>query len=416
MSGIVMDPMFLAAAGSLAASTVLLALCIILRQKNKATFDKIMIEYRPIGELNAELDQLNSEYDVLQKHYREKRQTLKNFEDTIRTYELGVGTIDSNYYEPLFTTRDETVIENELLRTKEKAKELVKAKSACTSYLPSNLAIDGKKSEAKKFVNREIKLRIRCFDNEVKAAIAIVDWNNINRLLQRIEAKFEEINTDSRLVKIFLEKGYLETKQRELRLTYELKQLKTDLKEEEREERQRLREEKRDEERVKQQLEKAARDRERMERLVDQELAKINQATEEQKDKLKLHQSELDLLRQKEARAVSLAQQTKAGYVYVISNPKSFGDGICKIGMTRRLDPNERVKELGDASVPDLFRVHAFIYSEDAPKLEKYFHDYFSEERVNLVNRRKEFFSVTPESAIDALSKYDGQYALEDFS
>jgi len=99
--------------------------------------------------------------------------------------------------------------------------------------------------------------------------------------------------------------------------------------------------------------------------------------------------------------------------VYIISNTVSFGEGICKIGMTRRLDPNDRVKELGDASVPELFTVHAFIYTEDAPTLEKYFHGYFKDRRVNLVNRRKEFFHLAAEDALKALENYEGHYNLE---
>ncbi|WP_339782838.1 GIY-YIG nuclease family protein [uncultured Marinobacter sp.] len=110
-----------------------------------------------------------------------------------------------------------------------------------------------------------------------------------------------------------------------------------------------------------------------------------------------------------------MARQTKAGYVYVISNPASFADGICKIGMTRRLDPNDRVKELGDASVPDLFQVHAFIYTDDAPMLEKYFHDHFSEHRVNLVNRRKEFLNIESEATLKALKQYLGPYTVKSF-
>src|SRR5690606_17975197 len=176
----------------------------------------------------------------------------------------------------------------------------------------------------------------------------------------------------------------------ELRLNYEIKQLKADLKEEEREERRRIREELREEERLKKELEKAERDRARMETLVEQELARISEATDAQKEMLVLHQKELELLRAKEMRAISLAQQTRAGYVYIISNTTAIGEGICKIGMTRRLDPNDRVKELGDASVPDFLTVHAFIYTENAPTLEKYFHDKFKDNRVNLVNRRKE--------------------------
>lgn len=96
----------------------------------------------------------------------------------------------------------------------------------------------------------------------------------------------------------------------------------------------------------------------------------------------------------KSQRAKSLAQLTKAGYVYVLSNVGSFGDGVFKIGMTRRLDPMDRVKELGDASVPFPFDVHAMVYSENAPALENALHQHFADQSVNLVNMRKEFFRV----------------------
>ena len=89
-----------------------------------------------------------------------------------------------------------------------------------------------------------------------------------------------------------------------------------------------------------------------------------------------------------------MAQQTRAGHVYVISNIGSFGDDVFKIGMTRRLEPVERVQELGDASVPFSFDIHAMIFSDDAPALEKELHRRFGESQLNLVNPRKEFFKV----------------------
>lgn len=88
-------------------------------------------------------------------------------------------------------------------------------------------------------------------------------------------------------------------------------------------------------------------------------------------------------------------QQARAGYVYIISNIGSFGENVYKIGMTRRLDPQDRVDELGDASVPFRFDVHAFIFSEDAVTLENALHNAFASRRVNLVNLRREFFHVT---------------------
>ncbi|MGE3727310.1 MAG: GIY-YIG nuclease family protein, partial [Candidatus Sericytochromatia bacterium] len=110
----------------------------------------------------------------------------------------------------------------------------------------------------------------------------------------------------------------------------------------------------------------------------------------------KLAEAEIRLHDAEEAkkRAISQAQLTKCGHVYVISNIGSFGEDVFKIGMTRRLDPMDRVKELGDASVPFPFDVHAMIYSEDAPGLENQLHKLFNESRLNRVNNRKEFFRV----------------------
>lgn len=85
----------------------------------------------------------------------------------------------------------------------------------------------------------------------------------------------------------------------------------------------------------------------------------------------------------------------RAGYVYIISNIGSFGENVYKIGMTRRLDPMERVHELGDASVPFNFDVHAMIFSDDAPKLETALHKAFENKKLNMVNQRREFFNVT---------------------
>src|SRR5690606_35776606 len=102
----------------------------------------------------------------------------------------------------------------------------------------------------------------------------------------------------------------------------------------------------------------------------------------------------LKLAEEKSQRAISMAQQTRAGHVYIISNIGSFGEDVLKLGMTRRLEPMDRIRELGDASVPFTFDVHAMIYSEDAPTLERKLHHYFNHQRVNKVNYKKEFFRV----------------------
>jgi hypothetical protein len=124
----------------------------------------------------------------------------------------------------------------------------------------------------------------------------------------------------------------------------------------------------------------------------------IARATKEQKAQFEALLVELaEKLRQaeeKNQRAVSMAQQTKAGHICVISNIGSFGEHVYKVGLTRRLEPMDRVRELGDASVPFAFDVHAMIWSENAPELERTLHRTFFEAQVNKVNPRKEFFRV----------------------
>lgn len=125
----------------------------------------------------------------------------------------------------------------------------------------------------------------------------------------------------------------------------------------------------------------------------------VAKASEAQRQKYEAQLAELaERLRQaaeKNQRAKSMAEQTRMGYVYVISNLGSFGDDVFKIGLTRRLEPLDRIRELGDASVPFSFDVHALLFSEDAPALEKALHKHFLTAQVNKVNPRKEFFRVS---------------------
>jgi hypothetical protein len=107
----------------------------------------------------------------------------------------------------------------------------------------------------------------------------------------------------------------------------------------------------------------------------------------------------------KNQRALSMAQQTKCGNVYIISNVGSFGENVYKIGMTRRLEPLDRIKELGDASVPFEFDVHSLIYSDDAPKLERELHKKFLRLQMNKVNPRKEFFRLNLKDIREEIEK-----------
>jgi hypothetical protein len=371
----------------------------------KAQENNVKEIFKPLDKINSVLDSTRQSYKELQSSYQNKLRQLRSDEELLSLYELGVGTMDKVAYSSLVDTRDQKELELALTVVKEWIKEAVKSKTACVCHHGNNVVVNNRRSEAKKLFNREIKLRLRCLDNDVKSAIALAEWNNIDRLVKRIQNSYSEINSTGKIVKTFIQSEYLEMKIRELRLSYEIAQLKADLKEEEREERRRIREAEREELKIKEAADKAHKDRVRMENLIQQELEKLQDSNQEQRELLEQYKHELILLKEKESRAVSMAQLTRSGYVYVISNTMAFGDDICKIGMTRRVDPNERVHELGGASVPDLFTVHGFIFTEDAPKLENELHEIFASNRVNLVNKRKEFFYVQPSEVIEKIKE-----------
>ena len=372
--------------------------------------------YEPASKEEKKLSVLKKEYSSLQDSYQGKLAKLRRGEKRLSQYHVGIGTTDAVSYKSL--TKGKTVedIEYRLQDIKASLKRLVSEKKACVCSMGNDVVVNGKKSEAKKLFNREIKLRLRCLDNEFKAATALVDWNNINRLIRRAKDTFNDINASGSIVKTYLKDQYLKLKIEELRLNYELNNRKQDLKEAERDEARIKRESEREEKRIQAALEKAKKERKLMEKLVAEELAKLESSSEEQRALYELHKQELEKLKEKEQRAVSLAQLTRAGYVYVISNQTSFGEDVVKIGMTRRADPYERVKELGDASVPEIFDVHAFAFTDDAPSLEKYLHNKFEEKRVNLVNGRKEFFQVSPDDVLAELPSYEGKYELSELT
>ena len=202
---------------------------------------------------------------------------------------------------------------------------------------------------------------------------------------------------------IRLSREYIALKLKEVELRYHMARIKEEQKQKEIEERKAQKDYERamhdaakNEEKAREQLEKQ---REALERA----------ASEAEKAKLQEQISALEVRLQEalamKERAMSMAQQTRTGYVYVISNVRSFGEGIYKIGMTRRLDPMDRVRELGDASVPFPFEVHYMIYTDDAPKLEAELHQRFAEFKMNSDNYRKEFFKVPIEDIESVLKE-----------
>lgn len=175
-------------------------------------------------------------------------------------------------------------------------------------------------------------------------------------------------------------------------------------------EREKAREEREAQREYERAIKKALKDEEKAQEALEKKKREL--AEEQTQEKILKLQEQIQGLekalveaRELRERAMSMAQQTKIGYVYVISNIGSFGKDVYKIGMTRRLDPMERVLELSNASVPFPFDVHTFIYSEDAPALEADLHRIFDSKKVNSINFRKEYFHVTLDEIKSALAE-----------
>lgn len=182
-----------------------------------------------------------------------------------------------------------------------------------------------------------------------------------------------------------------------------------------RDEQRELREQEREEKKARQEAERIQKEAEKEELIKSKAITELEMKMAKKSDAERAtYQEELDRLKaelveahQKFERAKSRAQETRQGHVYVISNIGSFGTDVLKIGMTRRMEPMDRVKELGDASVPFTFDVHALIESDDAPKLESTLHKVFDDKRVNKVNRRKEYFNVNIDEIEQELQKLE---------
>jgi hypothetical protein len=291
---------------------------------------------------------------------------------------------------------------------------LIKDKRAAVCSI--EWTVNGSKSEGKKQINQTLKLMLRAFNGECDAAVSKVKYNNVYVMESRIKKAYEAVNSLAQVQQCSIAAEYLNLKLQELYLAHEYQ----DKVQQEKEEQRAIREQMREEEIARRELEKAQQDAEREEKRYEDALAKARAevAVAEGAKQAKLNSQIAELEKrlaeaqaQKE-RAISRAQMTRSGHVYIISNIGSFGENIYKIGMTRRLDPMDRVRELGDASVPFAFDVHAIIYCDDAPALESALHRLFAARRVNMINERKEFFRVHIDEIETVVLKHHGTFEL----
>jgi hypothetical protein len=244
--------------------------------------------------------------------------------------------------------------------------------------------------------DRANRFVVDAFNGRVDAILSRTKHDNYGTLEQEIRDAFSLVNLnglafrDARILP-----AYLDARLAELKWAVVVHELARKQREEQRYMKERLRDEEKAREEYEEKMRQAAKEEELKRRAVEEAEKKFAGATAEQKAR---YEQELQKLRQDLAdatqRALTIAQQTKKGHVYIISNIGSFGEGVYKIGQTRRPDPQERFYELSGASVPFKFDVHALIESENAPALEHKIHKRFLAMQVNKINARKEFFRV----------------------
>lgn len=374
--------------------------------------EKVEIQYKNlIKEFEDKEKELNNEEIKLKENYKEKRRIYANLLKEVSILEEDLDFISYGMYKPHFDFDTSDKYKEKLIQIRNKQKEIIKAKTAAVCH--KEWQVEGSKAEGRKMTGRNIKLILRAFNNECDSSTLKVKWNNVDKMEERINRAFEALNKLGEPNHIEISMEYLQLKLDELHLAHEYQEKLY----EEKEEQRRIREQIREEKKVLQEIEKAKKqteqDEKRYQKALDQvktELGKVhgNELTK-LNEKMKLLENKLKEAQENKERALSRAQLTKSGHVYVISNIGSFGRKVFKIGMTRRLEPLDRVKELGDASVPFGFDIHAMIYSENAPELETKIHKIFNKRRVNLINYRKEFFYATIEELESVVQKHHGE-------
>lgn len=343
-------------------------------------------KHRPVikkSYLKGELAELDAEI-------QEKRELLNVFNREINLIECGL-------YQPTFEFANSDLYKDELVRLREKQKKYIENDSA--AYGNTDWQVNGSKTKGRTMVNNYKKLLLRSFNVECDDIVANVKISNVSRSIDRIIKVSEQISKLGNTMGIGISPKYIQLKIDEVRLALDYQQKK----QEEKERIKEIKAQEREEAKILKEIEEERRRLQKEQahyknalKVILTQIEKNGESAEliEKRDQLE------DKIGDTEKAIENVdyrAANRKAGYVYVISNIGAFGENVFKIGMTRRLDPQERVYELSDASVPFNFDIHAMIFTEDAPGLETALHNAFESRKLNKVNTRREFFAVSLE-------------------
>lgn len=357
------------------------------------------------ADIKSKREEWEVEYNTLMTELKNLSEKVDQVRDLAEMQSFGI-------YEPVFNFDDSEQYKLKIYEIIDLQKTMVKNKVAATCS--TEWVVSGSKKEGQMMTNRQLKLMLRAFNGECDTAIAKVNFSNVKALGERINKTYEAINELGRINHCSLSHEYLKLKIQELNASYEYAVKKQN----EKEEQAKIRDAMREEEKARKEIETAQKEAEEEEKNFEKALkrareelekeveSKDNERIEALQKKISILENNLTHAGEKKIKAIARGRLTKSGHVYVISNIGSFGENVYKVGMTRRLDPLDRVNELGDTSVPFKFDVHAMMYTEDAPELEKKIHAQLSSYEINLV-RKREFFKTSLDDIEQAVREFD---------
>lgn len=330
------------------------------------------------------------EIERLDSELASRKQQIITFDDALLVQEFGL-------YSPRYDFICSDEYKAKLTQIRNQQKECIKNNTALSGN--TNWTVNNSASQGKKMVRDMQKLLLRAFNSECDETIGKIKYNNIDASIKKINSSATAISKLGTIMGISITTRYLNLKTQEAYLALEYQLKKQQEKEEAKEARAQMRETAKLQKEIEEQRKKIEKEQSHYQKALLNVLRQLETAPDTEKGDLLAKREELE--RELGDIEISLKDidyreaNQRAGYVYIISNIGSFGKDVYKIGMTRRLDPQERVDELGDASVPFNFDVHAMIFSDDAPALETALHHAFEAKKVNMVNHRREFFHVT---------------------
>jgi hypothetical protein len=344
-----------------------------------------------LGRLKGEIASSNETLAGMHAELADLQQRVVETRETALLQEVAI-------YEYRHPLEDAPAFKARLAQLKDQIKAAVKADQAVVGA--TTWTVNGSAAQGKKMVKDFSKLLLRAYNNEADNLVRTMKPYKRDSSIVRLQKTRETIARLGKTMNIAVTDYYHYLRVQELDLTADHLAMVAEQKEHEREERERLREERKA-------MQEFKREEERLRKELNHRQAVLVRLEESGADAVEIERARESLGDVEAALGGVLAREAniRAGYVYVISNFGSFGPSIVKIGMTRRLEPMDRVNELGDASVPFKFDVHALIFSDDAVGLEAELHEALDDRRVNLINRRREYFYTTPAAVEKVVSR-----------